>query len=168
MKQKAMALLNMLPENIRNNAMISLFSFFKIPLIFFCRPKVLELTDSGCKVMIPYGRKTKNHLNSIYFGVLAVGADVTGGLIAMNEIYKSGKNVALSFKDFKADFLKRAEGDTIFTCDQGKEIKAFVKDVIASGERANFPLKIVATTPKKLGDEPVATFELTLSLKLKS
>ena len=41
----------------------------------------------------------------------------------MNEISKAKKNVALSFKDFHAEFLKRAEGDVHFVCTQMMEIK---------------------------------------------
>jgi acyl-coenzyme A thioesterase PaaI-like protein len=160
-------LINKLPEKFRNNTMITLFGLTKVPTIFFVGPKVLELSDTSCKVKIPLNWRTKNHLNSIYFGVMAVGADVTCGLAAMRMIMDSGKNVSLSFKDFKAEFLKRAEGDTIFVCNQNKEIKALVESVLKSGERENLSLNIVATTPSKLGDEPVATFNMTLSLKLK-
>ncbi len=103
----------------------------------------------------------------MYIGAMTVAADVTGGLAAMKEIMASKKNVHLLFKDMKADYLKRAEGDTLFTCNQGREIKAFVQDVIDTGERKNFPLEITATVPSKLGEEPVAKFILTLSLKLK-
>src|SRR5690606_21976149 len=112
-------------------------------------------------------RRQKNHLSSMYFGVLAAGADCAGGLVAMQAIRASGKKVSLSFKDFHADFLKRAESDTVFTNTQGEEVRAFVTRVIASGERESFPVKVIATCPDKLGDEPVAEFTLTLSLKRK-
>jgi hypothetical protein len=73
--------------------------------------------------------------------------------------------VALIFKDFHADFLKRAEGDVRFTCEQGREIRALVRKALASGERESLPVHVTATVPSKLGDEPVAQFTLTLSLK---
>jgi hypothetical protein len=76
--------------------------------------------------------------------------------------------VALVFKDFHAEFLKRAEGDVHFTCTQGAEIRALVARTIASGERESLPVQVIATVPKKLGDEPVAKFVLTLSLKKKN
>jgi acyl-coenzyme A thioesterase PaaI-like protein len=102
----------------------------------------------------------------MYFGVLATGADLAGGLVAMKEITDSKQKVALSFKDFHAEFLKRAEGDVHFVCTQIPELKKFVAEVIASGERMNFPVNIVAIVPS-VGLEPVAKFILTLSLKLK-
>ncbi len=160
-------LIEMLPEKYRDQAMISLFGLFKVPMIFWIGPKVIKLDEEECIVEIPLKRKTKNHLNSMYFGVLSAGADIAGGLVAMKCISESGKNVSLSFKDFHADFLKRAEGDTLFINKQGKEIREFVKKVIESGERMNMPLIIEAYTPNFSKTEPVAKFVLTLSLKVK-
>ncbi|MBH48765.1 MAG: DUF4442 domain-containing protein [Halobacteriovorax sp.] len=157
----------MLPSPLKDTMYLRLFGFLKIPMLFFLRPSVVKIDKNICQVKIPLGRRQKNHLGSMYFGVLAAGADCAGGLVAMQAIRDSGKKVSLSFKDFHADFLKRAEGDTIFTNNQGEEVRAFVKRVIESGERENFPVKITATCPKKLGDEPVAEFILTLSLKRK-
>ena len=55
----------------------------------------------------------------MYFGVLSVGADITGGFLAMKYIRASKSKISLIFKDFHADFLKRAEGDVHFLCSEG-------------------------------------------------
>ncbi len=159
--------LNLIPEKYRDQAMITLFGFLQVPMIFWIGPKVIKLDDKECRIKIKLNRKTKNHLNSMYFGVLSAGADIAGGLVAMKCIEESGVRIALSFKDFHADFLKRAEGDTEFVNTQGSEIREFVKKVIASKERMNMPLEILAYTPKYSTTEPVAKFILTLSLKVK-
>lgn len=161
-------MLELLPDNLKNNLVLRYFGFFKIPLLGFIRPKVIEMSDTRTIIKVPLNRRTKNHLNSMYFGAMATAADVTSGFAAMNHIYNSGKNIHLSFKDFNAEFLKRAEGDTFFENNQGKEIKEFVNEVIRTGERMNMPLKVIATVPDKFKDEPVAIFTLTLSLKLKT
>jgi len=62
----------------------------------------------------------------MYFGVLAVGADVTGGFLAMNYIQASKSKINLIFKDFHADFLKRAEDDVHFVCEDGIAIQNLV------------------------------------------
>ena len=147
---------------------VRLFGFMKVPLIFWVSPSVVTMNDEECVIKIPLNRRTKNHLKSMYFGVLCTGADIAGGLVAMNEITASGKRVALSFKDFQADFLKRAEGDVHFKVTQIKEIKKFVAEVIKSGERMNFPVEINAVVPSINPNEVVAKFVLTLSLKVKS
>jgi len=167
MKTQVMKLAGFLPPKIRDTAFLRLFSFFKIPMIAWTRPVVEELNDEVTRVRIPLNRRTKNHLNSMYFGVLATGADCAGGLVAMKYIQESGKNISLAFKDFNAQFFKRAESDVIFTCTQGKEVKALVETVLNSDERHHFPVEITATCPDKFGSEPVASFILTLSLKKK-
>ena len=103
----------------------------------------------------------------MYFGVLAAGADVAGGLIAMRLIQEEGNLVSLVFKDFQASFLKRAEGDVHFICEDGEAIRKLVQKATESGERENMPVHVVATVPSQSGPEPVAEFTLTLSLKRK-
>lgn len=149
-----------------NTAGVWAWSAIKIPALFFVRPRIVELSENLCIVRIPLRRRTKNHLGSMYFGVLAIGADTAGGLIAMDEIRKSERNVSLIFKDFHAEFLKRAMGDVHFTSSEGEEIRAMVHRVIESGERETMPVEIVATCPS-IDDDPVARFTLGLSLKAK-
>jgi hypothetical protein len=102
----------------------------------------------------------------MYFGVLSVGADVTGGFLAMKLIQASKSKIALIFKDFHADFLKRAEGDVHFVCEDGIAIQNLVNTAEETGERQNLPVNIIATVPE-ISDEPVAKFVLTLSIKKK-
>ncbi len=104
----------------------------------------------------------------MYFGALAVGADCAGGLMVTHFIQQTKSSISLIFKDFHADYLKRAEGDVVFSCEQGSDVKEFVYQVLQTGERKNFPLRIVATVPTHFGDEPVAYFLLTVSLKKKT
>jgi len=136
-------------------------------MIWYCRPKVIEHTDEKIEIKIPLRRRTKNHLGSMYFGVLAVGADITGGFLAMDPIQESGRKIALIFKDFKADFLKRPEGDVHFMCNDGAAIKELVDKTANSTERFNYKLNIDAVVPS-ISSEVVAKFELTLSLKDKT
>ncbi len=103
----------------------------------------------------------------MYFGVLAAGADLAGGLIAMKLIKEGGDDINLVFKDFNAQFLKRAEGDTVFTCEEGRDVGALVRRARESGERVDMPVHVVARVPSK-GPEDVARFTLTLSLKKRS
>jgi acyl-coenzyme A thioesterase PaaI-like protein len=154
-----------LPSTFRETARLRAFGFLKIPLLFFVSPSVIELSDQRCVVKVPLKRRTKNHLGSMYFGVLACGADCAGGLIAWRLIERSGKKVSLIFKDFHAEFLKRAEGDVYFTSEDGERVAALVEQALKTGERVHEAVHITATVPSKTGDEPVAKFTLTLSLK---
>ncbi|MFH2219173.1 MAG: DUF4442 domain-containing protein [Pseudomonadota bacterium] len=160
-------LLKLLPENVLATLVLRYFGFFKIPLLFFARPSVVELSDDRVVVRIPLRRRTKNHLGSMYFGALAIGADCAAGLIAMKFIQMSGRKISLIFKSLNAEFLKRAEGDVNFTCTQGREISSLVDAAVRSTERVETPVDVIATVPAKFGEEPVARFTLMLSLKQK-
>ncbi len=135
-------------------------------MIFYVRPRVVDLTPERIMVMVPLRRRNKNYLiNGMYFGALSVGADCAGGLLAFKLIREEYPGVTLVFKNFRADFLKRADGDVLFTCTQGKEIARLVAAAARTGERVEMPVEVVATVPDRYGDEPVARFILTLSLK---
>lgn len=140
------------------------FGLTKIPLLFYVGISVTELSPERMVVRIPLRRRTKNHLGSMYFGVLCAGADCAAGAFAMHLIKQQPRHISLVFKDFSAEFLKRAEGDVNFSCDQGKEIAELVALAAASDERVERQLDVVATVPS-LSDEVVARFKLTLSLK---
>ena len=144
---------------------LRLWTFAKIPLLFFLRPSVVEATPRRTVVRIPLARRSRNHLGSMYFGALCAGADLAGALTAMRRIEASGRRVSLIFKDVTARFLRRAEGDVLFSCDDGDAIADLVARAIETGEREERPVRIVATVPEKLGAEPAAEFVLTLSLK---
>jgi acyl-coenzyme A thioesterase PaaI-like protein len=154
---------NALPGNSGANLLVRLFGMLKVPMIGYVRPKVLELSAERAVVQIPLGWRTKNHLNSMYFGALAVGADLACGLIGMFHIEAADRPVSLVFKDMKGDFLRRPTGHVRFICDDGAAIATAVEQTLNSGERVNIPCAISATVAGS--DDPVAIFQMTLSLR---
>ena len=151
-------------EKTRETLALRLFGLTKIPLLFYVGVSVAELSPERMVIRIPLRRRTKNHLGSMYFGVLCVGADCAPGAFAMYLIRQQPAPISMVFKDFQAEFLKRAEGDVHFICAQGKEIAELVAQAAASDERVERQIDVIATVPS-LSDEPVARFKLTLSLK---
>lgn len=147
------------------NLFLQYFGFTKVPLIFYCRPKVIELNEKRSVIKIPFRRRTKNHLNSMYFGALCIGSDIAGGMIAMYMMNNRKLKLSLAFKDLKADFIKRPESDVYFTCEDGDKISEMIRKALETGERINEPVLINATISPKPGSEVYASFVLTLSLK---
>jgi len=143
--------------------LLFLMGIFKIPLIGYVCPKLLEINDDSVKVKIRLRRKTRNHLNSMYFGALAVGADIAGGIHVFYYSEIMGKKVSFAFKGMKADFIKRAESDVTFESNQGQVIKAGILESIETGERVN---KTILVTAFDSNNEVVATFEMISSLKV--
>ena len=154
-----------LSQKFKMTMFIRYFGFIKVPMIFYCRPKVIEINSDSVTVKIPLLRRNKNHVGSMYLGALSVGADITSAMLALGIIKKSDKKIIPIFKDFHADYYKRAEGDVHFVCNEGVKIKKMLKEVIDNNVRINEKIIVNAYVPTKLGEEVVAKFSLTLSLK---
>lgn len=158
----------LLPPVLKATAMLRGFGALKVPLLYYLRPSVVQISRRRCEVRIPFSRKSKNHLNSMYFGALSVGADCVVGMLAMHLMNENKqKNISLIFKDFRADFLKRAEGDVHFICEDGEAIQKQLEELASGDKRVNLPVHAYAIVPKISSTEPVAKFVLTLSLKKK-
>lgn len=154
----------LIPENIRNTFYLRFFALTKIPLLFYTRPSVVEKSDDSVVIKIPLSRRSKNHQGSMYFAALAMGADCAVGLLAVELINKQDEKISFIFKDFNAEFYRRATGDVYFTCNQGNEIAQLVNNAVSNNQRVEMTLDAIATVPAE-NDEPVARFRLTLSLK---
>lgn len=154
-----------LPRTLRGNLMVKAFAFSKIPMLAFAGPKVEELSDDHCVVRIPLNWRTRNHLDVMYIGVLVAGADVAGGIMAMEAIAGADRSVHLLFKDLQADFVRRADGDVRFRCDEGQKVRQAVAETVKTGERVNVPVNIVATVERQERPREVARFVLTLTMK---
>lgn len=156
-----------LQSRLKNTLFIRLYTFWNIPLIWWIRPTVVEMGKSRTVLKIALSRRTKNHLNSMYFGALVIGSELVVAAKAVQAIYESKEKVDFVFKDFKAEFLKRAEGDVHFICEHGIAVEDLVKKAIVSGERETQTFPGYAVVPSKDAQEKVVAFEVTLSVKKK-
>ncbi|MDP2138451.1 MAG: YiiD C-terminal domain-containing protein [Candidatus Didemnitutus sp.] len=152
-------------QRFKYNLVLRFIAARDIPLIGTAGVRIVDIDDERCTIRVPLKRRNKNHLGSMYFGALAIGADAAGGLAALLENRRHGNAVNFVFQDFHADFLKRPEGDTHFTCADLAAVRGAFVETMRTGERVSAPLRVIATTPSKFGNEPVAEFRLTLSVK---
>lgn len=151
--------------NLKKYAMmLRLMGIFKIPMIGYVAPRLMQIDAENVIVRIKLRRRTKNHLKSMYFGALAVGADVTAGLHAFYFCDELNVRPSFAFKGMKAEFLKRAETDVEFSCNEGATIREQVLKAIQTNERQNHWVKVTA---KDLNGEVVALFEMEISVKIK-
>lgn len=156
----------LISEVFKANVLVQVYTFLKIPLLFFCRPRIMELESNKSVLKLPLNRRTKNHLGSMYFGAMSIGAEAAIAVTAVKKIVESNKKIDYIFKDFKAQFYKRAEGgDVHFVCEQGEAIRQLIEKAIISKERETQTFKSYAIVPKKDPNLIVAEFEVTLSVK---
>ena len=147
---------------------LRLMGLFRIPLLGSVRPSVVEMDEHRCVIRVPLRRWSKNHLGSMYFGALAIGADCAGGILAVEQLRRRKAKVSLVFKSFKAEFIKRPEADVYFLCEEGARIRDLVDRVLVSDKRLAEMISITAAVRGPEGAyDPVARFELELTLKKK-
>lgn len=148
----------------RWNRMIFLMGLIKIPMLLFVKPKIVFLNDESVHVSIKLKRRTKNHLNSMYLGTLVVGADVAAGIFAFYFSKKLKTEISFAFKSMNAEFIKRAESDIIFICNEGELIEKMVEQSKSTHERINATINVLA---KDVSNEIVAKFQMNISVKVK-
>ncbi len=133
-----------LPDLLLQNLLLKMFGYFKIPLIGYTGAKLLEVSSESVKLVIPYKRRNLNHLNSLYFGALAVGADLVVGYIAFFLAFAEGRPLSFVFKSIKGEFLLRAEEDTVFICKHVRVIKEAAEQTLRDGKRVNLTIPVTA------------------------
>lgn len=142
------------------------FSKFKVPLIGYLNPRLLTLTDEEIVVKIKLNRRSKNHLNSMYFGALSVGADLAGGLHSFYFADKLNVNCSIVFKSFQADFIKRPEANVYFVCNVGHFIRDMIIQSKETKERITEDIPVTAYINYFDEKEEVAKFYLGLSVRV--
>lgn len=143
------------------------FGRFKVPVIGYLRPRLVEINDQRVVVCIPLRRRSKNHLNSLYFGAFAAGADIAGGLHGYWHAQKAPGRLSLAFKRFEAEFLRRAEADVYFVSECGETVREMIGESVTRGERVNRPLAVTAFVNYPQNPEVVARFMVELSVRMR-
>jgi len=148
----------------RLNRFIRTLSLFKVPLLGLCRPKVLELSDSMAKVQLPHEFLTKNHLGSMYFGALAMGAELSIALRLLERMRSEKIPVSFIFKDFSCEFHKRAEEDVHFCTEEIKALDDLIDRALSSEDRQNGTFKGYAVGASDPSTR-LMSYQITISLK---
>lgn len=142
------------------------FGKFQVPLIGHLKPKLISIDEQKVVIKLPLKRRSKNHLNSMYFGALAVGADLAGALHSFYFTKQNNIQASIVFKSFQANFLRRPENDVYFVCESGNKIKSMLAESKQHGQRINELIHVKAFTNYPINPEEIANFNLELSIKV--
>jgi len=136
---------------------------FKLPTAVFWRLKMVHLDGEKCLVSIPYFWRSQNPFKSIYFAALAGAAELSTG--ALCQLALAGKGAfSMLVVDFRAEYSKKANTKTTFSCEQGSE----VFDLVASLNPGESKQITMVSYGKNTSGEDVARFFITWSFKRKS
>lgn len=152
------------PNNLSSiRRKLFLMGLLKIPVIGFVGPKLLELTDSTSEIKLKLRRRTKNHLGSMYFGAMMVGAELAAGVFVLNWMSRNKDKFTFVFSHAEGDFNRRAESDVIFRCGNGSEVLELFEKSRLTGERQSIKLDVAGID--SIGQQ-VAHFKFTLSVRV--
>ncbi len=149
---------------INNPFKFRLFLLSKLPSAFFAGVRVIKADEKKCTVKVPYKWFSQNPFKSTYFACLSMAAEMSTGVLALAYIYKREPAVSMLVSKVEGNFIKKATGITVFTCDDGLLIKQTIEDAVSSNEG-----KIVSARSYGRNDagDIVADFVITWSFKVK-
>ena len=141
-----------------------MFLFSKLPAAFFSGVRLKAIDETKAVVTVPYKWFSQNPFKSTYFACLAMAAEMSTGLLAMMNTYKSNPAISMLVTGLEAAYFKKATGITTFTCEEGLAIVNTIEEAIATGNGKTIKIK---STGKNDKGELVAEFFITWSFKAK-
>ena len=142
-----------------------LYLLTRLPSAFFAGLRITHFDAGTCAVTVPYKWFTRNPFKSTYFACLAMAAEMSTGLLVMNQLYKRKPPVSMLVVHLEANYHKKATGRTQFRCTDGPAIQSAVETAITTGEGQTVRVRSVGTNNN---DDLVAEFYITWSFKVKS
>jgi hypothetical protein len=142
-----------------------LFLLAKLPSAYFSGVRVINLTENRCEVTVPFKWFSQNPFRSTYFACLSMAAEMSTGALALGHLYKRNPPVSMLVVKTEGEYFKKATGKTVFTCEDGDQLKKTIEDAISSGEGKTCRAK---STGRNSNGEIVAEFYITWSFKAKN
>lgn len=130
-------------KKMRNPLLFKGFLGAKLPLGYMAGLRIDELTVEQCAVSLPYGWRTQNPFQSIYFAAQSMAAELSTGALAMLAIESADQPVSMLVTNMQAEFTKKATMRSVFTCTQGKEVFDAIAHTIETGEGVKLPMKTI-------------------------
>ncbi len=155
---------NLFSRLISNPLSFRFFLFQKLPAAFFAGLRIQHFDANCCTVKIKYSWFSKNPFKSIYFAVEAMAAEMCSGMLAFGQVYQRNPKISMLVVKMEVNFIKKATGTILFTCEDGAAIQAAINESIASGEGRTL---VCVSKGKNSANETVAEFFITWSFKAK-
>ena len=150
-------------KRMKNPLIFWFAMLFKLPTAVFWRLKMVHLDGEKCLVSIPYFWRSQNPFKSIYFAALAGAAELSKGALCQLALVGKGA-FSMLVVDFRAEFSKKANTKTTFSCEQGAEVFDLVES-LNPGESKQITM---LSYGKNTSGEEVARFFITWSFKRKN
>lgn len=143
---------------------ISLFTLLKLPSVWLCGIRVTLLEQSFCEAKVKHRWINQNPFNSMFWAVQGMAAELTTGMLLMQEIQTSKRKVSMLVLNNKANFSKKAQGRITFSCNSADLITNAIKKLLETDKPQTLWL-----TSKGIDEnnDLVSTFEFEWTLLIK-
>jgi hypothetical protein len=94
-----------------------------------------------------------------------MAAEMTCGMLAYSQVYKRTPRISMLVVSTQANFIKKATGTILFSCEDGLAIQQVIQESISTGEGKTLICKSVG---RNKNGEVVAEFNFTWSFKAKN
>jgi len=144
---------------------INRFLLFKLPSAWISGVRLQTIDDDKAIVTAKHRWINQNPFRSMYFAVLAMGAELSTGILVMKKIQDSGKQISMLVTGTQAQFTKKARGRIRFVCEEAGLIDNVINQTIQTGEGVQFDLTSHAYDEQ---NDLVCTFVFQWSVKVKA
>ena len=143
---------------------ISLFTLLRLPSVWLCGIRVTLLEQSFCEAKVKHRWINQNPFNSMFWAVQGMAAELTTGMLLMQEIQTSKRKVSMLVLNNKANFSKKAQGRITFSCNSADLITNAIKKLLETDKPQTLWL-----TSKGMDEnnDLVSTFEFEWTLLIK-
>jgi len=140
-----------------------LYFLTKLPSALFWGFRVKKVNAKASEVSIPFNWRTQNPFRSIYFAAQAGAAEFSTGILA--NIARHGRGpISMLVLDFRAEFVKKANTTTTFTCEDGDKVNEAIEKAVASGEGQIVNMTSIG---RNKAGEMVSKIQITWTFKIK-
>ena len=101
----------------------------------------------------------------MFWAVQGMAAELSTGILVMQKIKASGKNISMLVASNNAEFTKKAKGRINFVCTDGEKLDATIQKAIDTGEGQVIVMRAVGTNSEGV---QVSSFNFEWTLKIKS
>ena len=109
---------------------INFFNFLKLPSVWWTGVRVKHIDVNNCEVKVTYLWVNQNPFKSLFWAVQGMAAELTTGVLLMQAIAESKRNISLLVLNNKATFSKKGRGKITFKCNQGELIREAINKTI--------------------------------------
>jgi len=145
---------------------INLFLLAKLPSAYFCGVRLKIISDIKSSTSVKFKWINQNPFGSMFWAVQGMAAELATGVLVMQKIQASGKNISMLVASNNATFTKKAKGRITFVCADGSLVDTAIQETIETGEGQVVLMKAIGTNEEGIAVSSF-NFEWTLKLKVK-